>query len=82
MSAYGEFFEPEFEDDNTHRSYRHTVHRFLAWCEDHDWEFKQVNPEAVAAYLRSLSTEKEMQRRRRPRDSTLWPESPSYKSPG
>jgi integrase/recombinase XerD len=56
--AYAEFFEAELENDNTHRSYRHAVNRFLAWCEGQGFDLRQVSPPHVAGYIHDLATAK------------------------
>jgi integrase/recombinase XerD len=56
--AYAEFFEAELENDNTHRSYRNAVNRFLAWCDGQALDLRQVSPAHVAGYVRDLATEK------------------------
>jgi integrase/recombinase XerD len=56
--AYAEFFEAELENDNTHRSYRNAVNRFLAWCDGQALGLRQVSPAHVAGYVRDLATAK------------------------
>jgi len=56
MFAYSEFFEAELENENTHRSYRHAVNRFLVWCDDEALDLHRVSPAHVAGYVRSLTT--------------------------
>lgn len=54
--AYVEFFEAALENENTHRSYRQAVNRFLAWCEGQALELPQVGPAHVGGYIRELLT--------------------------
>jgi len=56
MFAYAEFFEAELENENTHRSYRHAVNRFLAWCDLEGLDLHRVAPAHVAGYIRNLAT--------------------------
>lgn len=56
MFAYAEFFEAELENENTHRSYRRAVNRFLAWCETQDLDLHRIAPAHVAGYIRNLTT--------------------------
>ena len=54
--AYAEFFGDQIASDYTRRTYRHAVHRFLAWCEAEGLELARIPPGAVGHYIRNLTT--------------------------
>jgi integrase/recombinase XerD len=53
-----EFFTANIRNPNTRLSYMRATGAFLAWCEEHGLELRQVEPIAVAAYIEQLTKER------------------------
>ncbi len=53
--AYEEFFLGRIRNPYTRRNYRHAVHRFLEWCQNHGLALHQIAPKHVGLYLDGLS---------------------------
>ncbi len=53
--AYEEFFFGRVRNPYTRRNYRHAVHRFLEWCQNHGLALHQIAPKHVGLYLDELS---------------------------
>ena len=57
-----EFFTAEIRNPNTRRAYARAVRDFLRWCEVHHLKsLKEIRPVLVAAYIETLTKEKEAQ---------------------
>jgi site-specific recombinase XerD len=54
--AYEEFFAG-LDSSHTARAYRHAVHRFLIWCDEHRVPLTQVTPAMIAGYIKELRAE-------------------------
>jgi integrase/recombinase XerD len=52
--AWDEFFSAELRNPHTRRAYLHAVRQFLAWCESHRLELRQVTPGLVGTYYDGL----------------------------
>lgn len=54
--AYEEFFA-SLDSPHTARAYRHAVHRFLDWCDQHNAPIQQITPGMIADYLKGLTAQ-------------------------
>jgi site-specific recombinase XerD len=52
--AYDEFFKATINNPHTKRAYGRIVHRFLAWCHEHDLELHRITPGQAGDYIGQL----------------------------
>ncbi len=50
-----EFFTTHIHNPNTRRAYAAAVGEFFNWCEEHDLELSELEPEVLAAYFEELT---------------------------
>lgn len=54
MFAAEEFFKALLNNDHTKRAYGRVVKNFLTWCENHNYELRQITPGIAGEYLAQL----------------------------
>jgi len=52
--AWDELFSAHIRNPHTRRAYSHAVRQFLAWCEAHTLELRQITPCSVGTYYDQL----------------------------
>ena len=52
---FTEFFTIHIHNPNTRRAYAAAVGEFFNWCEEHDLELSELEPEVLAAYFEELT---------------------------
>lgn len=53
--AYEEFFYARIRNGHTRKAYRHAVHRFLDFVEQHDLQMRNISPSFIGQYFDSLT---------------------------
>lgn len=54
VRRFFEFFTANIENENTRRAYAQAVSQFLRWAEEHGLTLQNIEPIAVAAYVKEL----------------------------